>query len=213
MVIGYEPVFVQVLVNMNMKNENAKFVFINSLLGSVEAHTDVTHKVPAKVYFNSPIPDLDIGDQKAVLTELKKKKIIAGFKFDDGDFIVTKPSRSMLKDYFLKLKDKPTEPEMPVDIKIRFDEKTGFITMGGHKPCPIVVNSHHYFVCKLLFRENFGTRVTETDILDQIDYAKESKRRVYDAMRAVNKKIKEHFGIERFIFWKTGRVWIDYKQM
>jgi hypothetical protein len=85
--------------------------------------------------------------------------------------------------------------------------------MGVHKPCPIEINSHHYFVCKLLFREQFGTRVTETDILDQIDYAKESKRRVYDAMRAVNKKIKAHFGIERFIYWKTGRVWIDYKQM
>lgn len=195
-----------------MKNENAKLDFIYFLLGSVEAQTDVTHKVPAKVYFNSPIPDLDIGDQQAILTELKKKKIIAGFKSDDGDFVITKPSRSMLKDYFLKLKDKPTEPEMPVDIKIRFDEKTGFITMGAFKPCKIVINSHHYFVCKLLFREKFGTRVAEIDILDQIDFAKESKRRVYDAMRAVNKKIKAHFGIERFIHWRTGRVWVDYKQ-
>jgi hypothetical protein len=198
---------------MNMKNENAKLVFIYSLLGSVESCTDVTHKIPAKVYFNFPISDLDIGDQKTVLAELKKKKIIASFKPDDGDFVISKPSRSMLSDYYFKLKDKPgPKPEKLVDTKIRFDEKTGFITMGAHKPCPIVINSHHYFVCKLLFTEKFGTRVTETDILDQIDYAKESKRRIYDAMRAVNKKIKTHFGIERFIHWKTGRVWIDYQQ-
>ncbi len=198
---------------MNMKNENAKLVFIYSLLGIVESYTDVIHKVPAKVYFNLSTPYLDIGVQKAVLTELKKKKIIAGFKPDDGDFVISKPSRSMLSDYYLKLKNQPeSEAEDLVDTRIRFDEKTGFITMGSHKPCPIVINSHHYFVCKLLFREKFGTRVTETDILDQIDYAKESKRRIYDAMRAVNKKIEAYFGIERFIHWKTGRVWIDYKQ-
>lgn len=212
MVIGYEPVFVQVLVNMNMKNENAKLVFIYSLLGSVESYTDVTHKVPAKVYFNSPIPDLDIGDQKAVLTELKKKKIITGFKFDDGDFIVSKPSRSMLQDYFLKLKEKPApKTEKPVDTKIRFDERTGIISMGG-KTCPITLNTNHYFLCKILFKEKFGTPVTETDIVDMIDWAKDTKRGVYDAMNAVNKKIRSDLGLDKFFRWKTGRVWIDYKQ-
>ena len=192
-----------------MKDKNAKLVFIYALLGSVESCTDVTNKLPSKVYFNFPSPHLDISDQKAILTELKKKKIIASFSLDDSDFVISKPSRSTLSDYYLKLKDWP-EPkaEVSIDTMIRFDEKTGFITMGSHKPCPIVINSHHYFVCKLLFREKFGTRVTETDILDQIDYAKESKRRIYDAMRAVNKKIKEKFGIDEFICWKKQRAWI-----
>ena len=111
---------------MNMKNENAKLVFIYALLGSVESCTDVTHKVPAKVYFNFPIPDLDIGDQKAVLTELKKRKIIANFKLDDGDFVVSKPSRSMLSDFYFKLKDKPApKPEKPVDTRIRLFQFAG----------------------------------------------------------------------------------------
>ena len=196
-----------------MKNENAKLVFVYTLLGSVESYTDVTHKLPKKVYFNYSLSNFDLSDQKAVLAELKKKKIISSFKMDDDGFVISKPSRFMLSDYYSKLKDRP-EPktEVPIDTTIRFDEKTGSITMGSHKPCPIVINSHHYFVCKLLFREKFGTRVTETDILDQIDYAKESKRRIYDAMRAVNKKMEAHFGIERFIHWKTGRVWVDYTQ-
>src|SRR3990167_9912394 len=104
---------------MNMKNENAKLYFINSLLGIVESYTDVIHKVPDKVYFNFPSPHFDIPDQKAVLAELKKKKIIASFKLDDGDFVISKPSRSMLNDYYFKLKDKP-EPklEKPVDMRI-----------------------------------------------------------------------------------------------
>lgn len=197
---------------MNMKNENAKLVFIYSLLGSVESYTDVTHKIPAKVYFNFPISDLDIGDQKVVLTELKKKRVIASFKMDDGDFVISKPCRSVLSDYYFKLKDKHApKPEKPVDTNIRFDERTGIISMGG-KTCPITLNTNHYFLCKLLFKEKFGTPVTETDIVDMIDWAKDTKRGVYDAMNAVNKKIKADLGIDKFFRWKTGRVWIDCKQ-
>jgi hypothetical protein len=176
---------------MNMKNENAKLVFIYSLLGIVESYTDVVHKVPAKVYLNLSTPYLDIGDQKAILTELKKKKIIAGFKPDDGDFVISKPSRSMLSDYYLKLKNRP-EPkaEKPIDIKIRFDENTGIISMGG-KPCEIPINTNQYFLCKALFAKKFGTAITETDIVDLADWAKETKRSVYDARIAVNKRIEK----------------------
>ena len=196
-----------------MKNENAKLVFIYSLLGSVESYTDVTHKIPAKIYFNFPISDLDIGDQKAVLTELKKKKIIAGFKPDDGDFLITKPSRSMISDFYFKLKNKPAlKPEKPVDTKkIRFDEKTGMISMGG-KPCEIPINTNQYFLCKALFAEKFGTAITETDIVDMSDWAKDTKRSVYDARIAVNKRIERDLGISDFIRWRTGRVRIDYQQ-
>lgn len=194
-----------------MKNENAKLVFIYSLLGSVESCTDVIHKIPSKVYFNFPVPDLDICDQKAVLTELKKKKIIAGFKSDDSDFVISKPSRSMLSDYYFKLKDKPAlKPEKPVDTKIRFDEKTGMISMGG-KPCEIPINTNQYFLCKALFAVQFGTRVKEIDILDLMDWAKDSKDSVYDAMRAVNGKIRRDLDIDKFMKWKVRRIFIDYK--
>ena len=198
---------------MNMKNENAKLVFIYSLLGSVESYTDVTYKIPAKVYFNFPISDLDIGDQKAVLTELKKKRVIASFKLDDGDFVISKPSRSVLSDYYFKLKNKPApKPEKPVDTRIRFNERNGHIHMGVLEPCPIPISTNQYFLCKLLFKEKFGTPVTETDIVDMADWAKDTKRSVYDAMRAVNERIEQYFGIKKFISWKTGRVWIAYQQ-
>jgi len=193
-------------------NENAKLDFINSLLGIVESYTDVIHKVPDKVYFNFPSPHFDISDQKAVLAELKKKKIIAGFRPDDGYFVISKPGRSMLRDYYLKLEDRPKpKAEMPIDTMIRFDEKTGIISMGG-KPCEIPINTNQYFLCKALFDKKFGTPVTETDIVDMADWAKDTKRSVYDAMNAVNKRIKSDLGIEKFIKWKTGRVWIDCEQ-
>ena len=194
-----------------MKNENARLVFIYSLLGSVESYTDVTHKIPAKVYFNFPISDLDIGDQKTVLTELKKKRVIASFKLDKGDFIVSKPSRSMLNDYYFKLKDKPApKPEKLVDTTIRFDEKTGIVSMGV-KTCPIPINTNQYFLCKAIFAVPFGTLVKEIDILDLMDWAKDSKDSVYDSMRAINNKIKQKLGVEKLLKWKVRRIFIDYK--
>ena len=195
-----------------MKDKNAKLVFIYALLGSVESCTDVTNKLPSKVYFNFPSPHLDISDQKAILTELKKKKIIASFSLDDSDFVISKPSRSMLNDYYFKLKDKHAlQPEKPIDTKIRFNEKTGKITFGS-KVCPVPINTNQYFLCKALFEKKFGTSVTETDIVDMADWAKDTKRSVYDAMNAVNKRIESDLNIEKFFKWKTGRVWINYKQ-
>lgn len=196
---------------MNMKNENAKLVFIYSLLGSVESYTDVTHKIPAKVYFNFPISDLDIGDQKAVLTELKKKRFIASFKMDDGDFVISKPCRSVLSDYYFRLKNKPApKPEKLVDTKIRFDEKTGIISMGV-RTCPIVINTNQYFLCKAIFAVPFGTLVKEIDILELMDWAKDSRDGVYDAMRQVNARVKQKLGIDKLLKWKVRRVFVDYK--
>lgn len=194
-----------------MKNENAKLVFLRVLLGNVESYTDVTHKIPSRVYFNCPLPNFDITDQKNALAELKKNRIISNFKLDDGDFVITKPSQSMLNDYYFKLKNKPaSKPEMPVDTELRFDEKTGMISMGG-KLCNIPINTHEYFVCKAVFAVPFGTPVKEIDILDYMDWAKDHKDSVYDAMRAVNKKVKEKLGIEKLMRWKVRRIIIDQK--
>lgn len=196
---------------MNMKNENARLVFIYSLLGNVESYTDVTHKIPAKVYFNFPISDLDISDQKSILAELKKKEIIKSFKLDDSDFIISKPCRSVLRDYYFKLKDKPAPKlEKPVDMTIRFDEKTGIVSMGV-KTCPIPINTNQYFLCKAIFAVPFGTLVKEIDILDLMDWAKDSKDSVYDSMRAINNKIKQKLGVEKLLKWKVRRIFVDYK--
>ena len=193
-----------------MKNE--KLVFIYTLLGNVESCTDVTNRLPKKVYFNFLSPNFDISDQKVVLTELKKKKIIVNFKLDGDDFVISKPSRSMLNNYYFKLKNKPApQLEQPIDTKIKFDAKTGKITIGS-KICPVPINTNQYFLCKILFAVPFGTPVTETDIVDTIDWAKETKRSVYDAMNAVNKRIENDLNIEKFMKWKTGRVRIDHKQ-
>ena len=191
----------------NMKNEHEKLSFIKSLIDQLDHQT----RMPAKVYFNYYSPNFDIEQQKEVLVELKKGKLISSYRWNDGDFVITKPSRTGLFQYWQKLHIEPVPEQKPVDTKIVFNKETGEIIKGG-KVCPIPINTNQYFLCKALFEKKFGTPVTETDIVDMADWAKDTRRSVYDAMNAVNKRIKEDLNIEKFIKWKTGRVRIDYEQ-
>ena len=60
-----------------------------------------------------------------------------------------------------------------------------------------------------MFAVPFGTPVMEIDIMEAADLARrEPKRSIRDARLAVNKKIKEKFGIDEFICWKNQRAWI-----
>ena len=74
-----------------MKNEYEKKSFIKSLIDQLDHQT----RLPAKVYFNYYSPNFDINQQKEVLAELKRK-LISSYRWSDGDFIITKPSRTGL---------------------------------------------------------------------------------------------------------------------
>ncbi len=178
--------------------------FIKALIDRLDNLT----RIPVKVYFNFPSPHFDISDQKAVLAELKKKKLISSYRWSDGDFVITRPSRIGLVGYWQLLNVEPVPEQKPVDSRIVFNEETGDITRGG-KVCPITINTNQYFLCKALFAVPFGTPVMEIDIMEAADLARrEPKRSIRDAKTAVNKKIKAEFGIDEFICWKKQRAWI-----
>ena len=110
------------------------------------------------------------------------------------------------KDLFIK--NKSTQ-----DSKMFFDKNSSQIVFG-EKICDIPKNTHQYFLCKKMFDEPFGTRVKEIDILALIDwdkYTDSTKRVVYDAMRAVNKRIDNKFGLKNFFEWRNNHVWINEK--
>lgn len=187
-----------------MKNEYEKKSFIKALIDQLDNLT----RVPAKVYFNYHSSNFDIGEQKEVLAELKRKKLISSYRWSDDDFIITKPSRRGLFEYWQRLNVEPVPEQKLIDTRIIFNEKTGDITRGG-KSFPITINTNQYFLCKALFAVPFGTPVMEIDIMEAADLARrEPKRSIRDAKTAVNKKIKEKFGIDEFICWKKQRAWI-----
>ena len=100
---------------------------------------------------------------------------------------------------------KPAPGDKPI-----FDENNGKV-LFNNKECQIPIKSNQYLLCKKMFNEPFGLRVKEIDVLDMIDWAKDKKRRVYDAMRAVNAKAEEGLGIERSFQWKMNTIWIREK--
>lgn len=187
-----------------MKHKNEKKSFIKALIDQL----DNLPRVPPKVYFNYTFPNFDNTEQKEVLAELKKKKIISSYRWSEDDFIITKPSRRGLFEYWQSLSVVPVPEQKPADTRIIFNEKTGDITRAG-KVCPIPVNTNQYFLCKALFAVPFGTPVTEIDIMEAADLARrEPKRSIRDAKTVVNRKIKAKFGIDEFICWKNQRAWI-----
>ncbi len=191
-----------------MENEYEKLAFLKALIDLLDHQT----KTPKEVFLSAYFPGFEIDKQKTLLGELKKNKLIKSFIWEDGDFIITKPSRSGIIEFFNKIENKKNNPKetSPIDNKIRFNEQTGMISMGG-KTCPIPINTNQYFLCKTIFAVPFGTLVKEIDFLDLMDWAKDSKDSVYDAMRAINKKIKRDIGIDKFLKWKVRRIFIDYK--
>ena len=187
-----------------MKNKYEQLSFIKALIDQL----DNLPRVPAKVYFNYTSPNFNIAEQKEVLAELKKKKLISNYRWNEDDFIITKPSRRGVFEYWQRLNVEPVSEQKSTDMRLIFNEKTGDISRAG-KVCSIPINTNQYFLCKALFAVPFGTPVTEIDIMEAADLARrEPKRSIRDAKTAVNKKIKAKFGIDEFICWKNQRAWI-----
>jgi len=87
--------------------------------------------------------------------------------------------------------------------KVYFEEKQSKLIVRGIE-MPIAYDSKQYYVCKLMFNRSIGEIVSWDELAEAIDdtpvqlHPKVSWRTVYDAVRAVNKKVKEIAGIELF---------------
>lgn len=86
-----------------MKNKYEQLSFIKALIDQL----DNLPRVPAKVYFNHTSPNFDIKEQKEVLAELKKKKLVLSYRWSEDDFIITKPSRRGIFEYWQRLNVEP----------------------------------------------------------------------------------------------------------
>lgn len=92
-----------------------------------------------------------------------------------------------------------------------FDANEGSI-IWGKKKCKLPFKRNEYYLCEVLFSKPFGTRVSESNILEAIDREssrKEGQRTVYDAVIAVNKRAAQAFGIKKFLGWNNSNTWIS----
>lgn len=144
-------------------------------------------------------------DQSAVAEDALRdpenfKKNFIGFTMIDWEGFVG--LRNKIYD-LLKLE---VTREMRINNKLTFSDEKGVVYSRG-KELEIPKNTNLYFLCKKLFSVKAGVQIQEQEIIDMADWAKDSKRSVYDAVRSVNTKIKESFGVAGPFRFRTGRVW------
>lgn len=197
---------------MKMKKEHGKLVFIKDLIEQVRIGIDAGIRVD-KVIVNFYYPGFGMEQQKQVIKDLKKMKAILNYRQDQDGFIISKPAKNVLLKYLANMEAEitPSHADKPVTGKLRFNEETGQILFGNIQ-CQIPINTNQYFLCRKMFSTPLGTPVKEIDILDMIDWARDTKRSVYDAMLAVNKKAKQNLGIEKLFKWNAGRVWVNHSK-
>lgn len=202
-----------------MENPNKDLLlFIDTILHKMEVKPDAEEITVSNNDIPLPPKLRQIGDRIRILERIEKdgvaeKAETLGFAKLPHFYKIFKPKRKKL----LELRKKLTETDqtenfsLPKDIfpfegKLAFNERTSDLLLSSMK-CPIPLHTNQYFLCKKMFGEPFETRVKEIEILDLIDWDKDSKRSVYDAMRAVNQKTKEAFGVEIFD-WRNNHIWI-----
>ena len=91
-----------------------------------------------------------------------------------------------------------------------FDSSKGKIIWRGEE-CEIPPATNQFYFCEKMFSVPFGTRVKEIELFDLEGWKQDTQRSAYDAMRLLNKRVKESFGVKSFFEWRSNQAWINEK--
>lgn len=117
------------------------------------------------------------------------------------------------KIYLRNYKEKSSGKSKKYLIKkgeLRFDKESGIIFFKN-KQIKIPLGTNQYYVTKFVFSKPIGKKIKENDIYDNLDPSKEHERTIYDACRALNKKIKKDLGLENLFINKAALVFLNDK--
>lgn len=119
-----------------------------------------------------------------------------------GYFLLTEISRSALE----KADAQGWAIALPRSLKnerLRFIED--HIIQGASSRCELAIDSNHSRLCKVMFDLKVGKPYEWGSVFDRVkdddlDIDKKDKKRFQDAAYAVNKKVKQAFGVEDDLF-------------
>ncbi|MEK9157972.1 MAG: hypothetical protein AAB638_02185, partial [Patescibacteria group bacterium] len=127
------------------------------------------------------------------------------------------------ENYSPKIEPKPKVKSLPIPVSsadrfqnlkpsdISFDKNQDAIVVRG-VACPISGTIRIAF-CVSIFSKAIGQKFTTTELEElvdsQSDPAKQSDQRIYDAYRAINKKIQKVFGIAQLVLHKNEKYWLQ----
>ena len=150
--------------------------------------------------FDSAFLELILNSPKSKSSALAKRLVIDKHSKPQPNYpddTATKPDKHE------KQSIEPIKVEIPQD-KVRFDAKASKLTYNG-KSCDIPDETLEYYMCKLVFK-NRRSAAKEDDILEHTTKSQESQRAVYDAHLRVNKRVRQHLGIEKLLSYKAAKV-------
>lgn len=131
-------------------------------------------------------------------------------RFDDKRIKIEGVNNKLLDELLQKLRERLATGKVKNEVatidNLTYDSEHNQLKLEG-KTMDIEGGSLMHYVCKLAF-DNRGNKVDGLDIIDEWGGA-EKNQSLYDACRAVNKKAKGVFGLDRILVCKDGKVWLN----
>jgi len=193
---------------------NPEYKFLKDIpKGELSPIFDMLKKEKVLEVTNWPIPreELDKLDEETIETEGEIYCINPDLYNDLTSFHFKK-----LENFYPYLRSLRNEMSGKLDkylIKkdeLSFDKKNGILFFKD-KECIIPQATIQYYIVKCIFSKQIGEKIPEDDILEEFDSEKERKRTIYDACRALNKKIEENFGLKNLFIKKAALVYLNDK--
>ena len=192
---------------------NPKLEIVDAILGKVNAAIDTVGGAiytDSKKIFLDLAPHIKLEEYIATLKELKKAGALEDFENRDDCFYILHPSQSRLYEIRRSLSSPTEQKSEEKPLKLSFDANSGKI-IWGDKECELPLKKMEYYVAQALFEYPPKTKLTEDHLMRYIDPEScpaDSPNRIYDAVRRINKKIKETFNIQRLILYKESNFWM-----
>jgi len=192
---------------------NLKLEIVDAILGKVNAAIETTGGLiytDSKKVFLDLVPHVKLEEYMATLKELKKAGALEDFENRDDCFYILHPSQSRLYEIRRSLSSPTEQKSKEKPLKLSFDANSGKI-IWGDKECELPLKKMEYYVAQALFEYPPETKLTEDHLMRYIDPEScpaDSPNRIYDAVRRINKKIKETFNIQRLILYKESNFWM-----
>ena len=108
----------------------------------------------------------------------------------------------------------PSSPSRTYNGKINFDTKSGAIYRGKTQEIKIRERTLNYCICQLLFLKR-GKWVEDKQVIGKYDTSQpdnktsDIRRPVYDAVRKLNDRIQDEFGVDNFIEYNNRSIRIS----
>jgi hypothetical protein len=147
-------------------------------------------------------------EARFIVEKIQTLGLIESHRWINGDedtVCLIKPYRDFQRRYEQYLGNISAENPVRVGNRPSYDPIANEIILGETR-LSIPPSSNQAVLCKALFSLPLGSWLNENDVIADFYRGKRKQRSFYDAIRALNEKTKEAFGLERMLEYLGSKV-------